>query len=161
MYLFTTPYLISKKARRSKNENFKILSGSQVASDDLRGALSVIYLSSAHLRCLTKGSIHISHFICIVTITEMYIQMVMLDDAIADKMADVNAPFGQAPVMAPSVHTNDQILPHIRWVPIRKSNCYLDLEKSQGNPIYKIAVDLLKNTNFFKAFTSSSTITSI
>nr|GEY74012.1 monodehydroascorbate reductase [Tanacetum cinerariifolium] len=39
--------------------------------------------------------------------------------------------------------------------------CYLDLEKSQGNPIYKIAVDLLKNTNFFRAFTASSTIPSI
>nr|GEZ93147.1 hypothetical protein [Tanacetum cinerariifolium] len=47
------------------------------------------------------------------------------------------------------------------WVPIGKSNCYLDLEKSQGNPIYKIAVDLLKNTNFFRAFTASSTIPSI
>nr|GEY13843.1 E-beta-farnesene synthase [Tanacetum cinerariifolium] len=34
---------------------------------------------------------------------------------------------------------NDQILPHIRWVPIGKSNCYLDLEKSQSNQIYKIA----------------------
>nr|GEW19910.1 retrovirus-related Pol polyprotein from transposon TNT 1-94 [Tanacetum cinerariifolium] len=55
------------------------------------------------------------------------------------KMADVNAPSGQAPTMAPPIRTEDQILPHIRWVPIGKSNCYLDLEKSQGNPIYKIA----------------------
>nr|GEY29201.1 retrovirus-related Pol polyprotein from transposon TNT 1-94 [Tanacetum cinerariifolium] len=77
------------------------------------------------------------------------------------KMADVNAPSGQAPAMALPVRTDDQILPRIRWVPIGKSNCYLDLEKSQGNPIYKIAVDLLKNTNFFKAFTASSTIPSI
>nr|GFA11774.1 E-beta-farnesene synthase [Tanacetum cinerariifolium] len=30
-------------------------------------------------------------------------------------------------------------MPHIRWVPIEKSNCYLDVEKSQSNPIYKIA----------------------
>nr|GEZ67964.1 hypothetical protein [Tanacetum cinerariifolium] len=63
--------------------------------------------------------------------------------------------------MAPPVRADDQILPHIRWVPIRKSNCYLDLEKSQSNPIYKIAVDLLKNTNFLRAFTASSTIPSI
>nr|GEX20879.1 histone deacetylase 14 [Tanacetum cinerariifolium] len=76
-------------------------------------------------------------------------------------MADVNAPSGQAPAMAPPVRTDDQILPRIRWVPNGKSNCYLDLEKSQGNPIYKIAVDLLNNTNFFKAFTASSTIPSI
>nr|GEZ30795.1 retrovirus-related Pol polyprotein from transposon TNT 1-94 [Tanacetum cinerariifolium] len=78
-----------------------------------------------------------------------------------DKMADVNAPSGQAPIMAPPVRIDDQILPRIRWLPNGKSNCYLDLEKSQGNPIYKIAVDLLKNTNFFRAFTASSTIPSI
>nr|GEV89225.1 E-beta-farnesene synthase [Tanacetum cinerariifolium] len=56
-------------------------------------------------------------------------------------MADVNvnAPADQAPTMAPPTRTDDQILPHIRWVPIGKSNCYLDVEKSQSNPIYKIA----------------------
>nr|GEW36939.1 retrovirus-related Pol polyprotein from transposon TNT 1-94 [Tanacetum cinerariifolium] len=77
------------------------------------------------------------------------------------KMADVSAPTGQAPGMAPPICTDDQILQRIRWVLIGKRNCYLDLEKSQGNPIYKIAVDLLKNTNFFRAFTASSTIPSI
>nr|GEV00776.1 reverse transcriptase domain-containing protein [Tanacetum cinerariifolium] len=41
--------------------------------------------------------------------------------------------------MAPPIRTDDQISPHIRWVPIGKSNCYLDVEKSQSNPIYKIA----------------------
>nr|GEV33885.1 histone deacetylase 14 [Tanacetum cinerariifolium] len=76
-------------------------------------------------------------------------------------MADLNAPSGQAPAMAPPLHADDQILPHIRWVPIGERNCYLDLEKSQSNPIYKIVVDLLKNTNFFTAFTTSSTIPSI
>nr|GEY13565.1 histone deacetylase 14 [Tanacetum cinerariifolium] len=40
--------------------------------------------------------------------------------------------------MAPPTRTDDQILPHIRLVPIGKSNCYLDVEKSQSNPIYKI-----------------------
>ncbi|GJU55760.1 hypothetical protein Tco_1229474 [Tanacetum coccineum] len=78
-------------------------------------------------------------------------------------MADVNvnAPAKQAPAMAPPARTDDQILPRIRWVPIGKSNCYLDVERSQSNPIYKIAVDILKHTNFFKAFTASSTIPSI
>nr|GEU51964.1 monodehydroascorbate reductase [Tanacetum cinerariifolium] len=76
-------------------------------------------------------------------------------------MADVNAPSRQTPTMAPPVRANDQILPHIRWVPIGKSNCYLDLEKTQSNPIYKITVDLLKNTNFFRAFIASFTIPSI
>nr|GEX23677.1 hypothetical protein [Tanacetum cinerariifolium] len=76
-------------------------------------------------------------------------------------MDDVNAPSGQTPTMAPPVRVDDQILPHIRWVPIGKSNCYLDMEKSQSNPIYKIPVDLLKNTNFLRAFTASSIIPSI
>nr|GEU36998.1 Gag-Pol polyprotein [Tanacetum cinerariifolium] len=55
-----------------------------------------------------------------------------------DTMADVNAPSGQAHAMAPPVRTDDQIFPYIRWVPIGKRNCYLDLNKSQSNPIYKI-----------------------
>nr|GEW34724.1 histone deacetylase 14 [Tanacetum cinerariifolium] len=55
-------------------------------------------------------------------------------------MADVNvnAPADQAPTMAPPIRTDDQILPHIRWVPMGKRNCYLDVEKSQSNPINKI-----------------------
>nr|GEW37684.1 hypothetical protein [Tanacetum cinerariifolium] len=78
-------------------------------------------------------------------------------------MADVNvnAPADQAPTMAPPTRTDDQILPHIIWVPIGKSNCYLDVERSQYNPIYKIVVDILKHTNFFRAFTASSKIPSI
>nr|GEY53691.1 hypothetical protein [Tanacetum cinerariifolium] len=78
-------------------------------------------------------------------------------------MADVNvnAPADQEPIMAPPICIADQILPHIKWVPIGKSNCYLDVEKSQSNPIYKITVDILKHTNFFRAFTTSSTIPSI
>nr|GEU73245.1 hypothetical protein [Tanacetum cinerariifolium] len=80
-----------------------------------------------------------------------------------DTMADVNvnAHADQAPTMAPPTRTDDQILHHIRWVPIGKSNCYLDVERSQSNPIYKIAVDILKHTNFFRAFTASSTIPTI
>ncbi|GKF21710.1 hypothetical protein Tco_0070348, partial [Tanacetum coccineum] len=74
---------------------------------------------------------------------------------------NVNAPAEQAPAMVPPARTDDQIMPRIRWAPIRKSNCYLDVERSQSNPIYKIAVDILKHTNFFRAFTASSTIPSI
>ncbi|GJX16988.1 retrovirus-related pol polyprotein from transposon TNT 1-94 [Tanacetum coccineum] len=39
---------------------------------------------------------------------------------------DVNAPAKLAPTMAPPTRPDDQIQPHIRWVPIGKSNCYLD-----------------------------------
>ncbi|GKD50764.1 hypothetical protein Tco_1279740, partial [Tanacetum coccineum] len=59
-----------------------------------------------------------------------------------------------APVMAPPVRINEQIMPHIRWVPIGKSNCYVNEEKSQPSPIFKIALDILKQTNFFKSFYS-------
>ncbi|GKF16417.1 hypothetical protein Tco_0061335, partial [Tanacetum coccineum] len=47
-------------------------------------------------------------------------------------MADVNvnAPAEQAPTMAPPTHTDEQILPHNRWVPVGKSNYYLDVERS-------------------------------
>ncbi|GKF78156.1 hypothetical protein Tco_0230626, partial [Tanacetum coccineum] len=53
-----------------------------------------------------------------------------------------------APAMAPPVRTDEHIMPHIHWVPIGKSNCYLNEEKSQPSPIFKIAVDILKQTNF-------------
>nr|GFC91870.1 hypothetical protein [Tanacetum cinerariifolium] len=78
-------------------------------------------------------------------------------------MADVNvnAPAEQVPTMAPPTRSDDQILPRSKWAPVGKSNCYLDVEKSLSNPIYKIAVDILKHTNFFRAFTTSSTIPSI
>ncbi|GKD32351.1 hypothetical protein Tco_1247860 [Tanacetum coccineum] len=78
-------------------------------------------------------------------------------------MADlnVNALSEQAPAMAPPTRTDDQILPYSSWLPIEKSNCYLDVDRSQSNPIYKISVDILKHTNFFRAFIASSTIPSI
>ncbi|GJT72654.1 hypothetical protein Tco_1031940, partial [Tanacetum coccineum] len=78
-------------------------------------------------------------------------------------MADVNvnAPAEQAPAMASPTRTDDPILPRSRWMPIGKSNCYLDVEKLQNNPIYKITVDILKHANFFRAIIASSTIPSI
>ncbi|GJZ51545.1 retrovirus-related pol polyprotein from transposon TNT 1-94, partial [Tanacetum coccineum] len=80
--------------------------------------------------------------------------------------ADMNvpandAPAEQDPAMAPPTRTDDQVLPLSKWVPIGKSNCVLDVQKSQRNPIFLIIVSLLKNTNFFRAFTASSTIPAI
>ncbi|GJR55279.1 retrovirus-related pol polyprotein from transposon TNT 1-94 [Tanacetum coccineum] len=84
----------------------------------------------------------------------------------ADIMADLNipandAPVEQAPAVAPPTRTDDQILPLSKWVPIGKSNSVLDVHKPQRNPIFPMAVALLKNTNFFRAFTASSTIPAI
>ncbi|GKE65746.1 hypothetical protein Tco_1519907, partial [Tanacetum coccineum] len=81
-------------------------------------------------------------------------------------MADMNMPANdipaeQAPAIAPPTRTDDQILPSTKWVPIGKSKCILDVHKSQRNPIFPIDVALLKNTNFFRAFTTSSMIPAI
>ncbi|GJZ71385.1 hypothetical protein Tco_0635236 [Tanacetum coccineum] len=81
----------------------------------------------------------------------------MKPETLKNTMADAE----HAPAMAPPVRTDEHILPRIRWVPIGKSNCYLNEEKSQPNLIFKIAVDILKQTNFFRAFTASSTIPAI
>ncbi|GJU66589.1 retrovirus-related pol polyprotein from transposon TNT 1-94 [Tanacetum coccineum] len=83
-----------------------------------------------------------------------------------DIMADLNilandVPMEQAPAVAPPIRTDDQILPVNKWVPIGKSNCVLDVLKSQRNPIFSMVVALLKNTNFFRAFTTSSMIPAI
>nr|GEY25978.1 hypothetical protein [Tanacetum cinerariifolium] len=77
-----------------------------------------------------------------------------------DTMADVNvnAPADQAHAMAPPTCTDDQILPHIRWVLIGKSICYLDVEKSQSNPIYKIAITPVNNNNAFSSPPSSDAL---
>ncbi|GJZ24436.1 retrovirus-related pol polyprotein from transposon TNT 1-94 [Tanacetum coccineum] len=81
-------------------------------------------------------------------------------------MTDMNilandAPVEQAPDVAPLIRTDDQILPVNKWVPIGKSNCVLDVVKSQRNPIFLIVVAILKNTNFFWAFIASSMISAI
>ncbi|GKC67382.1 hypothetical protein Tco_1099980 [Tanacetum coccineum] len=76
-------------------------------------------------------------------------------------MVDLNIPIEQAPAVAPPTITDDQILPLSKWVPIGKSNSVLDVHKPQRNPIFPIVVALLKNTNFFRAFTAPSTILAI
>nr|GEU41676.1 hypothetical protein [Tanacetum cinerariifolium] len=81
-------------------------------------------------------------------------------------MADINIPANDAPAeqahaVAPPTRTDDQILPSSKWVPIGKSNCVLNVQKSQRNPIFPTVVAILKNTNFFRAFTASSTIPAI
>ncbi|GKE58736.1 hypothetical protein Tco_1497921 [Tanacetum coccineum] len=81
-------------------------------------------------------------------------------------MADMNIPANdvpaeQAPAIAPPIRTDDQILPVRNWVPIGKSNCVLDILKPQKSPISQVAVAILKNTNFLRAFTASSTIPAI
>ncbi|GKD47511.1 hypothetical protein Tco_1276487 [Tanacetum coccineum] len=87
-------------------------------------------------------------------------------DTRRNTMADMNIPANNAPAeqalaIAPPMRTNDQIFPLNKWVPIGKINRVLDVQESQRNPIFPIVVALLKNTNFFRAFTSSSMIPDI
>ncbi|GKB80028.1 hypothetical protein Tco_0946923, partial [Tanacetum coccineum] len=119
-----------------------------------RGPLCVLsyLLSFGHCVLVTEFCLHFYD------LTSVDLSVVHLN-TMAD--VNVNAPAEQAPAMAPPTCTNDQILPRIKWVPIGKRNCYLDVERSQSNPIYNIVVDILKHTNFFRVFTASSTIPSI
>ncbi|GJZ21819.1 hypothetical protein Tco_0558858 [Tanacetum coccineum] len=60
-------------------------------------------------------------------------------------------------VLAPApIRSNEQILPFNAWLPVGKGNLLLDLQKSQKNHIFHILVDILQNTNFFRAFTASA-----
>ncbi|GJV41445.1 hypothetical protein Tco_1419885 [Tanacetum coccineum] len=70
-------------------------------------------------------------------------------------MAEQNVP-AQAPT-----RTDEQILPRSAWLQIRKSNLLFDAQKIQKNPIFQISVDILRNTNFFRAFSASASIPAI
>ncbi|GKC27881.1 hypothetical protein Tco_1035175 [Tanacetum coccineum] len=67
-------------------------------------------------------------------------------------MADENVP-------APTpTRFDEHILLFAAWVPIGKSNYVLDLQKKQKNLIFQIFMDILQNTNFFRAFTASASL---
>ncbi|GJZ66144.1 hypothetical protein Tco_0622840 [Tanacetum coccineum] len=70
-------------------------------------------------------------------------------------MAEQNVP-AQVPT-----RTDEQILPHSQWLQIGKSNLLFDVQKIQKNPIFQISVDILRNTNFFRAFSASANVPAI
>ncbi|GJT31024.1 hypothetical protein Tco_0911299 [Tanacetum coccineum] len=70
-----------------------------------------------------------------------------------DKMAEEN-------IYAPTI-SDDQLVPVKARLPYGKSNLLLDLQKLQKNLIFRISVDILQNTNFFRAFTASANVPSI
>nr|GEV74694.1 retrovirus-related Pol polyprotein from transposon TNT 1-94 [Tanacetum cinerariifolium] len=100
-----------------------------------------------------------------------YLQRTINIDTMADMNVPTNdAPAEQAPTIAPPTRADDKILPLSKWVPSARVNAaftaygvpkLLNVHKSQRNPIFSIVVALLKNTNFFRAFTASSTIPAI
>ncbi|GJY85923.1 hypothetical protein Tco_0499949 [Tanacetum coccineum] len=70
-------------------------------------------------------------------------------------MAEQNVP-AQAPT-----RTDEQILPRSAWLQIGKSNLLFDAQKIQKNPIFQISVDILRNTNFFRAFSAFDSVPAI
>ncbi|GJV47198.1 retrovirus-related pol polyprotein from transposon TNT 1-94 [Tanacetum coccineum] len=72
-----------------------------------------------------------------------------------NSMEDQNVP-AQAPT-----RTNEQIVPRSQWLQIGKSNLLFDAQKIQKNPIFQISVDILRNTNFFRAFSASASVPAI
>ena len=76
--------------------------------------------------------------------------------AITDLMAESNVAGSPPPA-----RSDDAILPHSNWVSIGRSNCYLKATKPKDHPIFKLAMDILRQTSFFPAFTTSTTVPSI
>ncbi|GJZ71227.1 hypothetical protein Tco_0635078, partial [Tanacetum coccineum] len=70
-------------------------------------------------------------------------------------MAEQNVP------AQPPTRTDEQIVPRSQWLIIGKSNLLFNAQKIQKNPIFQISVDILSNTNFFRAFTASASIPAI
>ncbi|GJW03349.1 hypothetical protein Tco_1562205 [Tanacetum coccineum] len=60
-----------------------------------------------------------------------------------------------------SIRTDEQLVPVKARLPIGKCNHLMDLQKIQKNPIFCLSVDILQNTNFFSAFTTSVDVPSI
>ncbi|GJS80937.1 hypothetical protein Tco_0747478 [Tanacetum coccineum] len=72
-----------------------------------------------------------------------------------NSMAEQNVPT-QAPA-----RTDEQIVPRSQWLQIGKSNLLFDAQKIQKNPIFQISVDILRNTNFFRAFSASASVPAV
>ncbi|GJZ21523.1 hypothetical protein Tco_0558562, partial [Tanacetum coccineum] len=72
-----------------------------------------------------------------------------------NSMAEQNVP------AQPPTRTDEQIVPRSQWLIIGKSNLLFNSQKIQKNPIFQISVDILKNTNFFRAFTASASVPAI
>ncbi|GKF96391.1 hypothetical protein Tco_0289126, partial [Tanacetum coccineum] len=57
--------------------------------------------------------------------------------------------------------TDKQIVPRSQRLQIRKINLLFDAQKIQKNPIFQISVDILYNTNFFRAFSASASVPAV
>ncbi|GJT21035.1 hypothetical protein Tco_0890972 [Tanacetum coccineum] len=71
-------------------------------------------------------------------------------------MADVNvnAPEVPSTADAPPTRSDEQILSRDKWVPVGKSNCFLDVERTQTNPIFSSVI--LKKHQLLRGLSASS-----
>ncbi|GJU77386.1 retrovirus-related pol polyprotein from transposon TNT 1-94, partial [Tanacetum coccineum] len=79
----------------------------------------------------------------------------LLNTLLQNTMAEQNVP------TQPPTRTDEQIVPRSQWLIIGKSNLLFNAQKIQKNPIFQISVDILSNTNFFRAFTASASVPAI
>ncbi|GJV37481.1 hypothetical protein Tco_1409958 [Tanacetum coccineum] len=94
-------------------------------------------------------------------VVELY--FVMTDYQLADiftKAYQKNDRMTEENIPTPT-RSDDQFVPFKARLPYGKRNLLLDLQKLQKNPIFHISVDILQNTNFFRAFTTSENVPSI
>ncbi|GJW08594.1 integrase, catalytic region, zinc finger, CCHC-type containing protein [Tanacetum coccineum] len=82
-----------------------------------------------------------------------YAQILWMRSRLTDYMSEENLP-------APT-RSDEQLVPVKAHLPYGKSNLLLNLQKLQKNPIFRIYVDILQNTNFFRAFSASANVPSI
>ncbi|GKC13771.1 retrovirus-related pol polyprotein from transposon TNT 1-94 [Tanacetum coccineum] len=140
----------------SKKQNSIAISTTEAEYIAMSGCLPLL---SAAIMSSTPGPSTLTYD---TILYESKLRKVWLNYSMADLNIPANiAPAEQAPAVAAPTRTDDHILPSSKWVPIDNSNSVLDVQKSQRNPIFSITVAILKNTNFFRAFTASSTIPAI
>ncbi|GJZ87055.1 hypothetical protein Tco_0658665 [Tanacetum coccineum] len=84
-----------------------------------------------------------------------------IDDNCPHKEDSLNSMAEQNVPAQPPTRTDEQIVPRSQWLIIGKSNLLFNAQKIQKNPIFQISVDILNNTNFFRAFTASASVPAI
>ncbi|GKA29979.1 hypothetical protein Tco_0716224 [Tanacetum coccineum] len=148
--LFLRDKLVSWSSKKQKSTAISTIEAEYIAMS--RCSAQILWMSTPGPRTLAYDNI----------LFENKLRRARLNYIMADMNISANdAPAEQALAIAPPTRTDDQIFPSSKWVPIGKSNCVLDVQKSQRNPIFPIVVAILKNTNFFGAFTASSMIPAI
>lgn len=76
-------------------------------------------------------------------------------------MANPNVEGSNVPSSVRPTRSDEQILPYKELVTIGKSNCFIKPDKFKTHPLFQLAVDILKQTTFYRAFTASAIIPSI